>query len=73
MIPLCSFKSARFTSGTTSGTSGSIRNALVLSITTAPRFAASFANTFETEPPALNNATSTPSKASGVDSSIVYV
>ena len=49
----------------------SIRNALVLSITIAPRFTASGANCFETVPPALNNAISTPSKLSGVASCTV--
>ena len=60
------FKSFSFTSGTTSGTFSVIRNALVLSTTIAPRFAASGANCFDTDPPALNSAISTPSKLSGL-------
>jgi long-chain acyl-CoA synthetase len=41
-----------FTSGTTSGTSGSMRKALELSITTAPRFTASGAKVLLAAPPA---------------------
>ena len=61
IIPLCFKISSGFTSGTTRGTSGSIRNALELSITIAPRLAASGANVLEIEPPA-NNAISIFSK-----------
>ena len=52
-----------FTSGTTNGTSGSIRKALELSITTAPARAATGAHWRDTEPPAEASTTSTPSKA----------
>ena len=56
---------AMFTSGTTSGTSGSIRQALELSITTAPRAAAAGPSSREAAAPALKSAMSTPSKAEG--------
>ena len=46
-----------------------MRHALELSITVAPRFAASGASAFDVSPPALNSAMSTPSNASGVASS----
>ncbi len=59
------------TSGTTSGTSGSIRKALVLSTHTAPRLTASGSNLLETAPPAEAKTRSTPSNTSGVASSIV--
>ncbi len=65
IIPLCSCKSASFTSGTTNGTFSSIRKALVLSTTIAPRLAASGASSLDTLPPALNKAISIPSKLSG--------
>ena len=66
MMPLGRFAAASmFTSGTTSGTSGSIRHALELSITTAPRAAAAGASSREAEAPALKSAISTPSKAAG--------
>ena len=68
MMPLCVSISSGFTSGTTKGTSGSIRNALELSMTMAPRFAASGANVLEIDPPA-NRAISTPSNDSGFASS----
>ena len=54
------------TSGTTSGTSGSIRNAPDLSITTTPRAAATGAHSAETSSGTSNIARSTPSNTSGV-------
>ena len=72
IIPLCFKISSGFTSGTTRGTSGSIRNALELSITIAPRLAASGANVLEIEPPA-NKAISIFSKDSGFASSTTNV
>ena len=72
MIPLCFKISSGFTSGTTRGTSGSIRNALELSITIAPLLAASGANVLEIEPPA-NRAISIFAKDSGLASSTTYV
>ena len=60
MMPVCNFTSAALISGMTSGTESSIRNALELSITTLPAFAAMGANSFEMLPPALNNAMSIP-------------
>jgi hypothetical protein len=68
MIPLCSFTSSLLISGITNGTSGSMRNALELSMTTQPSFAAKGANSFEMLPPALNRATSIPAKLSFVSS-----
>ena len=59
------FTSSGFTSGTTSGTSGSIRNAPELSTHTAPRDAAIGAHSAETSSGTSNIATSIPSKASG--------
>ena len=66
MIPSCQSRSSGLTCDTTSGTSGSMRQALELSITVQPRFAASGASSFEVPPPALKSAMSTPSNASGV-------
>ena len=57
-----------FTSGTTSGTAGSMRNALDLSTTTQPRATASGANARDVEPPAEKSARSKPSSASAVSS-----
>ena len=54
-----------FTSGTTNGTFGSIRNAPELSTTTAPRAAAIGAHSAETSSGTSNIATSMPSNASG--------
>src|SRR2546421_404150 len=53
-------------SGTTSGTSGSIRNAAELSTATAPRAAAIGAHCADTSSGTSNIATSTPSNASSV-------
>ena len=63
IIPLCRFTSCGLTSGTTSGTSGSMRNALELSITTAPALTAAGTRRLLISPPALKKVTSTPSKA----------
>ncbi len=52
-----------FTSGTTSGTSGSMRKWLVLSITTQPAAAARGAWTAETAAPGLNRPMSVPAKS----------
>jgi hypothetical protein len=65
MMPSCHSPSSGFTWLTMSGTFGSMRQALELSITVAPRAAASGASWRETSPPAENKAMSTPSNASG--------
>jgi hypothetical protein len=57
------FSAPGFTSGTTSGTSGSMRNWEVLSITTQPAAAARGACTAETEAPGENRPISTPLKS----------
>ncbi len=54
------------TSGTTSGTSGSIRNAPELSTTTAPRATATGAHCADTSSGTSNMATSMPSKTSAL-------
>src|SRR4051812_25043411 len=65
MMPLGrNLAAAALTSGTTSGTSGSIRNAAELSTTTAPRVAAIGAHCADTSSGTSNMATSTPSKTS---------
>jgi hypothetical protein len=61
----------RLTSGTTSGTSGSIRNAPELSTATAPLAAAIGAHFRETSSGTSNMATSTPSKTSGASARTV--
>ena len=58
-------------SGTTSGTESSCRNAEELSTTTQPAAAATGANSFEMEPPALNRAMSIPLNESFVSSCTV--
>ena len=68
MMPLCDFTSEALISGTTSGTSGSMRNALELSTTTQPALAAMGANSLEMAPPALNSAMSMPLNDSFVSS-----
>src|SRR6185312_10206757 len=69
MIPFGRSKAAcGLTSGTTSGTWGSERNAPELSTTMTPRSAATGAQTAETSSGTSNIARSTPSKASGVSS-----
>ena len=66
MIPFGRFAAASaLTSGTTSGTSGSIRNAPELSTATAPRSAAIGAHRALTSSGTSNSAMSTPSKTSG--------
>ena len=67
-IPPWPARAPGFTSGTTSGTCGCIRNALDLSTTTTPRRTASGANRFEVLPPAENRARSKPARASSVSS-----
>ena len=56
--------SSGLTSGTTRGTSASMRNALELSIISVPCFVMVFSNSLEVPPPADTNATSTPLKSS---------
>ena len=72
MIPLgrCAAASA-LTSGTTSGTSGSIRKAPELSTATAPRSAAMGAHCALTSSGTSNSAMSTPSKTSGASACTV--
>ena len=66
MMPFGRFRTASgLTSGTTSGTSGSIRNEPELSTTTTPLAAAIGAHSAETSSGTSNIATSTPSKTSG--------
>ena len=61
MIPFRAWRTAPgFTSLTTSGTSGSIRQAEELSTTTAPAAANRGASSFEVAPPAENSAMSRP-------------
>ena len=60
-----------FTSGTTSGTSGSMRNAPELSTTTAPRSAAIGAHSALISSGTSNIAISIPSKASGESATTV--
>src|SRR5882724_4997289 len=62
---------AAFTSGTTSGTSGSIRKAPELSTATAPRSAAIGAHCALTSSGTSNRAMSTPSNTSGASASTV--
>ena len=62
--------SSALISGTTSGTSGSIRKAWLLSTTTAPRLTASGSSSFAMSSPAAPSTMSQPSKASGQASSI---
>ena len=54
------WRSAAFTSGTTNGTSSSMRQALELSITIAPAAATLGASSFDVEPPAEKSAMSRP-------------
>ncbi len=70
MMPGCGHPSSAsgFTSGTDNGTSGSMRNALELSMQTAPVAAISGRKAREIAPPAETNATSTPRAASTVSS-----
>lgn len=71
MTPECQATSWGFTSGTTSGTSSSMRKALELSIMTAPAAVTASRISLDTEAPAENSAMSTPSKDSGVISCTV--
>src|SRR3954453_5524607 len=73
MIPLCRATSWGLTSGTTSGTSGSIRKALELSTTTAPARAAIGLYCREIDAGVLDRTMSTPANAPGVSGSIGYV
>jgi hypothetical protein len=56
-------RSCGFTSGTTRGTSGSMRNADELSMTTQPAAAARGAMTFAFSPPVVRNRRSVPPKS----------
>src|SRR5271163_3764698 len=67
MMPLCFLISSGLTSGTTNGTSLSIRNCEVLSITTAPALAAIGAHIFEISAPGEDKTISTPLKTSLVN------
>src|SRR3989304_5059041 len=60
MIPLCPSRSAAFTSGTTSGTSGSMRQAELSSMTMAPALTAAGIMLLETSVVAEKKARSTP-------------
>src|SRR5438132_3906521 len=74
MIPLGIRASApAFTSGTTSGTSGSMRQALELSTTTAPARAATGLYSRLIAAGVLDRTTSTPANASGRSGSTGYV
>jgi hypothetical protein len=64
MIPRCVAIWSGLISGTTSGTSGCIRNAELLSTTTAPWATAFGPHSLLTEPPAENSASSAPRSAS---------
>src|SRR6187551_3127476 len=67
------FRASALTSGTTSGTSGSMRQALELSMTTAPAFAAIGDASRLTEAGVLESTMSTPTNASGRIGSTVKV
>ena len=71
MTPLFHLISSGLTSGTTSGTSLSMRKALELSIITAPAETTAGRNAREMSPPALNSAMSTPRNEASVISSTV--
>src|SRR5665647_3002588 len=60
MMPVCDARCSALTSGTTSGTPGSIRNTLDLSIAVAPAATACGTNSLLTEPPAAKKTRSTP-------------
>src|SRR5262245_54060436 len=66
------FRASALTSGTTSGTSGSMRQALELSTTTAPALAAIGLDSRLTLAGVLDSTTSTPANASGLIGSTVY-
>ena len=71
-LGMCCSASA-LTSGTTSGTSGSMRQALELSMTMAPAFAAIGLVSRLTDAGVLDRTMSTPANASGRIGSTVYV
>lgn len=71
MTPECHDTSPGFTSGTTKGTSSSMRNALELSIMTAPAATTASRIALETSEPAENSAMSTPSNDSEIISCTV--
>ncbi len=62
MIPWWVVTASGLISGMTSGTAGSIRKALELSIITAPDWTIVVAHAFDVEPPAEAKTTSTPLK-----------
>ena len=66
-------RASALTSGTTSGTSGSMRQALELSMTMAPAFAAMGLYSRLIEAGVLDSTMSTPANASGRIGSTVYV
>src|SRR5258708_36465806 len=68
MMPRWSMAASGFTSGTTSGTLGSRRQAELLSITTVPAATAAGARLVLAKLPAENMTTSSATKASGVAS-----
>ena len=70
IIPRWSLSRCALISGTTSGTAGSIRNALDLSITIAPALTAIGANSRDCWAPAENSAKSTPLNEPAVSFSI---
>ena len=72
ITPLWRLRSPGFTSGTTSGTLGSMRKADELSITTAPAAFAAGTNSRLRVAPAEKKAMSTPLKDAAVSSSTVY-
>src|SRR4051812_29675633 len=65
-------RASALTSGTTSGTSGSMRQALLLSMTTAPALAAIGDDSRLTPAGVLDSTTSTPANAPGRIGSTVY-
>ncbi len=69
MIPRCFMMSCGLTSGTTSGTSGSMRNALELSTTTAPAAAATGLHSRETAAGVLDRTMSTSENSDRAESS----
>ena len=71
IMPRCVSRSSPLISGTTNGTSGAIRKAELLSMTTQPCLLATSANWRELCDPALKIAMSKPLKASGVVSRTV--
>ena len=73
MMPLCQATSAPLISGTTRGTSGSMRKAWLLSTTTAPAFTASGSSFLAMASSAAPSTKSQPSNASGRASWMVTV